>query len=62
VLFKVILRFLPLSSQVEVLCLPVFISEDSYGLWKVIEIDSAIFQDLESFGKEKFFKMAMEKF
>ena len=26
-----------------------------------MEIDSAIFQDLGSFGKEKFFKMAMEK-
>jgi len=27
-----------------------------------LEIDSAIFQDLESFGKEKFFEMAMETF
>ena len=31
-------------------------------LWKVMEIDNAIFQDLESFGKGRFFKMAMEKF
>ena len=27
-----------------------------------MEIDDAIFQDLESFGKESFFKLAMEKF
>ena len=27
-----------------------------------MEIDNAIFQDLESFVKEKIFKMAMEKF
>ena len=27
-----------------------------------MEIDNAIFQDLESFGKEKFFKMALKKF
>ena len=27
-----------------------------------MDIDNAIFQDLESFGKEKFFKMAMEEF
>ena len=31
-------------------------------LRKVMEIENAIFQDLESFGKEKFFKVAMEKF
>ena len=30
--------------------------------WKVLEIDNAIFQDLESFGKESIFKMAVEKF
>ena len=36
--------------------------QGSYGFWKVMEIDSEIFQHLESFGKEKFFKMAMEKF
>ena len=29
--------------------------------WKVMEIDNAIFQDLESFGNERFFKLAMEK-
>ena len=37
-----------------------------YGFWKVMEIDSAIFQELESFGKESSygnaFKMAIEKF
>ena len=27
-----------------------------------MEIDYAIYQDLDSFGREKFFKMAMEKF
>ena len=27
-----------------------------------MEIDNAIFQDVESFGKERFFKMAVEKF
>ena len=27
-----------------------------------MEIDNAIFQDLESFGEEDFFNMAMEKF
>ena len=27
-----------------------------------MEINNAIFQDLESFGKEKFFKMVLEKF
>ena len=31
-------------------------------VWKVIEIENAIFQDLESFGKERIFKMAVEKF
>ena len=30
--------------------------------WKVMEIDNAIFHDLESFGKGIFFKMAMEQF
>ena len=30
--------------------------------WKVMEIDNAIFQDLGMFGKEKYSKMAMEKF
>ena len=30
--------------------------------WKVMEINNAIFQDLESFGKEKFFKMVVENF
>ena len=30
--------------------------------WKVMEISNAIFQNLKSFGKETFFKIAMEKF
>ena len=30
--------------------------------WTVKEIDITIFQDLESLGKKKFFKMVMEKF
>ena len=30
--------------------------------WKVVKIDSAIFQDLESFGKIEVFKWGMEKF
>ena len=30
-------------------------------VWKATEIDNAIFQDLRSFGKGRFFKMAMEK-
>ena len=34
----------------------------SYGFWKVMETDNAVFQDLESFGKGRFFKMAMGKF
>ena len=35
----------------------------SFGkLWKVSEFDNAFFQDLESIGKRKFFKMAMESF
>ena len=29
--------------------------------WKVLEIDNAIFQNLESFEKWRFFRMAMEK-
>ena len=32
------------------------------GFWKVLEIENAFFQDLESFGKEMIFKMAMESF
>ena len=31
-------------------------------LWKVVEIADTIFHDPESFGKGRFFKMAMEKF
>jgi len=31
-------------------------------LCRVMEIDAAIFQDMESFAKEKLFKIAMEKF
>jgi len=30
-----------------------------YGVWKVMEIDNAIFHDQESFGK-RFLKLAME--
>ena len=30
--------------------------------WKVLEIDNAIFQDLQCYGKMKIFKMTMEKF
>ena len=30
--------------------------------WKFMEIEYAIFQDLESFGKESILKMAIEKF
>jgi len=30
--------------------------------WKVMEIDNVIFKGLESCGKEKYFKMALEKF
>ena len=30
--------------------------------WKIMEIDNAIIQDLESSGQGTFFKMAMEKF
>ena len=37
-------------------------NQSSHGFWKAMEIDNAIFQNLESFGKEKLFKMAMEKF
>ena len=33
-----------------------------YGFLNVMEIDSAIFQDLQSFGKGTFFKMAMGNF
>ena len=32
------------------------------GYEKFLEIKNAIFQDLESFGKGRFFKMALEKF
>ena len=31
-------------------------------IWKVMEIDNAIFQDLESFEKERSIKMAVEMF
>ena len=30
--------------------------------WKDMETENAIFQDLESFERERMFKMAMEKF
>jgi len=32
------------------------------GYEKFLEIKNAIFQDLESFGKGRFFKLALEKF
>ena len=32
-----------------------------WKFWKVMEIDNAISKDLERFGKERIFKMAMEK-
>ena len=35
-------------------------SQGLYGLLKVMEIENAIFTYLESFGKERIFKMAME--
>ena len=38
------------------------VGQDPYGLWKVIEIENAIFQDLDSFGKERISKMALKKF
>ena len=31
-------------------------------LWKTMEIDSAIFQGLDRFGKGRFFKLTMESF
>ena len=42
----------------EILC----INQGPYGFWKVMEIENVIFQDLESFGKERIFEMAMAKF
>ena len=43
-----------------------FDNQGQYGFlesfWKVMEIENAIFQDLEIFGKERIFKMNMEKF
>ena len=36
--------------------------QGSCRFWKVMEIENPIFQDLESFGIEKIFEMAMEKF
>ena len=38
------------------------VSESFGKFWKITEIDSAFFQDLESFGKGAFFKVAMECF
>ena len=35
----------------------------SFGkFWNIMEIENAIFQDLKNFGKERIFRMAMEKF
>ena len=31
------------------------------NFWKVVEIENAIFQVLHSFGKEKIFRIAIEK-
>ena len=42
-----------------------YIQQSSYEFGKfgkLMEIDNTIFQDLEIFGKETFFNMAMEKF
>ena len=33
-----------------------------YRFWKVLEIENGIFQDFESFVKERILKVAMEKF
>ena len=38
------------------------LAQDLYWLWKVLEIDNAIFQDLDSFGKGKFFNLSIEQF
>ena len=35
---------------------------DCGKLWKAVEIENSIFQGLESFGNERIFKMAIEKF
>ena len=35
---------------------------DCGKLWKVVEIENYIFQGLDSFGNERIFKMAIEKF
>ena len=50
--YYIVVHILPLGVQV------------SYfeKFWRVMEFDNTIFQDLKGFGKEKFFKMAMEKF
>ena len=36
--------------------------QGSRGFWKVMEIDNVIFPGPENFAKEKFLKMAIEKF
>ena len=50
----------PLSSDSKHLDL-IRVCTDIAKLWKVMENDNVIFQDLERFGKGMFFKMAMEK-
>ena len=43
--------------------LPAFLTtQGSSGFCKVMEINSAIFQDLESVKRGRFFQMAMENF
>ena len=48
------------------MCILVIVNSEflrSFGkFWNVMEIDNTIFEDLESFGKGIFFKMAVEKF
>ena len=33
------------------------LNQGSNGFWKVVEIDNAIFDDMHSFGKSKFFNI-----
>ena len=37
-------------------------SQGPYGLWKVMEIENVTFQELESFGKERFSKWLWKSF
>ena len=40
----------------------IWVFESCGKFWKVMEIENTILQDLESFGKKRSFKMAMEEF